>query len=58
MTKKLMGLLAILVLAIITALPVRAAEAPAHSYAVLVGISQYGDKQIKPRPHAEADAKA
>src|SRR5262249_21187063 len=25
---------------------------------VLVGISKYADQQIKPRPHAEADAKA
>src|SRR4051812_17423687 len=43
--------------------PVRAdAPKPAttkpHTYAVLVGISQYADKQIKPRPNAEADAKA
>src|SRR5262249_32321580 len=28
------------------------------AYAVLVGVSQYSDKQIKPRPHAEDDAKA
>lgn len=27
-------------------------------YVVLVGISNYADKQIKPRPHAEDDAKA
>src|SRR5438105_369946 len=28
------------------------------TYAVLVGVSQYADPQIKPRRHAEADAKA
>jgi len=30
----------------------------AKTYAVLVGVSQYADPQIKPRRHAEADAKA
>jgi C-terminal peptidase prc len=52
------ALLALLVLA--AALPVRAAEearAP-HSYVLLIGISNYADKDIKPRPHAEEDAKA
>jgi C-terminal peptidase prc len=59
MTKaKLTGLLAGLVLVALSALPLRAAETQPHPYVVLVGISQYGDKQIKPRPHAEADAKA
>ena len=29
-----------------------------QTYVVLVGISNYGDKQIKPRAHAEEDAKA
>ena len=29
-----------------------------QTYVVLVGISNYADKQIKPRPHAEDDAKA
>src|SRR5262245_5675938 len=40
--------------------PARASEEKSepHPYVVLVGISQYHDKQIKPRPHAEADAKA
>src|SRR5438552_1810910 len=28
------------------------------SYIVLIGISEYNDPQIKPRPHAEADIKA
>src|SRR5207237_9654486 len=40
------------------ALPGRAAEKQGQPYVVLVGISQYQDKQIKPRPHAEADVKA
>ena len=42
-------------------LPVRSAEEPkaaSQPYVVLVGISKYADKQIKPRPHAEDDAKA
>ena len=30
----------------------------AQAYVVLVGISDYADKAIKPRPHAEADVKA
>src|SRR5712692_6223481 len=59
MTKaRCMALAAGLVLALLIALPVRAAEATPQSYVVLVGISQYADQQIKPRPHAEADAKA
>ena len=36
----------------------RAVEPPSQPYVVLVGISKYADKQIKPRPHAEDDAKA
>jgi C-terminal peptidase prc len=55
---KLAGALAALVLALIAVVPLRAAEAQSHPHVVLIGISQYGDKQIKPRPHAEADAKA
>jgi C-terminal peptidase prc len=39
--------------------PAGAAEAKApRAYVVLVGISDYADKQINPRPHAEDDAKA
>jgi C-terminal peptidase prc len=39
--------------------PAGAAEAKSpQSYVVLVGISDYADKQINPRPHAEDDAKA
>src|SRR5262249_14613429 len=41
------------------AAPARAEEAaPPRPYAVLIGISDYPDRQIKPRPHAEADVKA
>src|SRR5579884_4226530 len=46
------------------ALPLRADQPQAEQdktsqpYVVLVGISNYADKQIKPRPHAEDDAKA
>ncbi len=33
-------------------------KATAHPYIILIGVSQYQDKQIKPRPHADDDAKA
>src|SRR5208283_2876206 len=36
----------------------RAANGPSKAYVVLVGISDYADKQIKPRKHGETDAKA
>src|SRR6476646_10284447 len=36
------------------AAPVRAADEPAQPYIVLVGISNHADKQILPRPTAEA----
>jgi C-terminal peptidase prc len=50
-----LGALAILVLA----LPARADEPKApQPFVVLVGISNYEDKQIKARPHAEDDVKA
>ncbi len=48
----------------LVALPLRADQPQAEQdktsqpYVVLVGISNYADKQIKPRPHAEDDAKA
>jgi C-terminal peptidase prc len=59
MTKgKLTGLVTSLVLALASVLPARAEEPTTKTYLVLVGVSQYGDKQIKPRPHAEDDAKA
>jgi C-terminal peptidase prc len=60
MTKvKWTGLLAGLVAVFALVLPIRAEEAPAaHPFVVLVGVSKYADKQIKERPHAEADAKA
>jgi C-terminal peptidase prc len=53
------GLLASLI--VLTALTsARAAEEsrPSRPYVVLIGISNYADKDIKPRPHAEDDAKA
>src|SRR5262249_9450323 len=59
MTKgKLTGLVTSLVLTLASVLPARAEEPTTKTYLVLVGVSQYGDKQIKPRPHAEDDAKA
>jgi carboxyl-terminal processing protease len=59
MTKaRVTGLLASLVFTLLVVLPLRAAETKPHTYIVLVGISQYSDPQIKPRPHAEADVKA
>jgi C-terminal peptidase prc len=59
MTKpKLLSLLLSLVLTLLALCPVRASNAPSHAYAVLVGVSSYSDKQINPRPHAEADIKA
>ncbi|HEV3116739.1 MAG TPA: S41 family peptidase [Gemmataceae bacterium] len=58
MSKKLLSLLAVGMLVLVAALPGRAAEKKGHPYVVLVGVSQYKDKQIKPRPHAEADVKA
>src|SRR5262245_21747102 len=50
------GLLALLIVG-----PVRAAEEAAaqpQAYVVLVGIDKYADQAIKPRQHAEDDAKA
>jgi C-terminal peptidase prc len=56
---KLTGLLASLILAVTTVAPARAEEAkPSKKFVVLVGIDNYADKQITPRKHAEADAKA
>src|SRR5262245_44394898 len=55
---KLTGLLAAVVLAWCVIVPAFAAEAQPKPYVVLVGVGEYADKQIKPRPHAEADAKA
>src|SRR5438105_3465787 len=33
-------------------------ESGSQTYVVIVGISNYADKNIQPRPHAEDDAKA
>ena len=51
------GLLAALVLTTAARAEAPRAKAP-QAYVVVVGISKYADKQIKPRPHAEVDAKA
>ena len=54
------GVAVALILAALGAGVTRAEEdrqAP-RAYVVLVGISEYQDKNIKPRPHAEADAQA
>ncbi len=61
MTKKpWCGLLGVLLAALTLCAPVAAAEEAAHpnTWIVLVGINNYNDKQIKPRPHAEDDVKA
>jgi C-terminal peptidase prc len=60
MTKAMFtGLLGGLVLAAVAVLPARASEPkPSQPHVVLVGISDYSDKQITPRSHAEDDAKA
>ncbi len=57
---KLTGLFAGLALLLAAVAPARAAEEakPPETYVVLVGVSDYADKQIQPRPLAEADAKA
>jgi carboxyl-terminal processing protease len=59
MTKaKFMGLFVAFAIIGSLVMPLRAAEAQPQSYVVLVGVSDYADKQIQSRPHAEADAKA
>src|SRR5262245_44207757 len=59
MTKaKLTGLLGAFVCAAFVAPALRAADDNPRAFVVLVGISDYADKQIKPRKHAEDDAKA
>jgi C-terminal peptidase prc len=58
---RFLGLTALLLLAGLLAQPARAAEADesvGQPYVVLVGVSNYADKQILPRPTAEADAKS
>ena len=52
------GLLSSFVWAAFAACPGAASEAKDQSYIVVVGISEYADPQIKPKPHAEDDAKA
>src|SRR5262245_47385232 len=55
---KLSAVLAGLLWVLGSALPALAEEAKPESYVILVGISQYSDPQIKPRPRAEEDVKA
>src|SRR6516164_5669650 len=51
--------LAVVFAALALGLSARAAEdRKPQPYVVLVGISEYADKQIKARPHAEDDIKA
>src|SRR5262249_3839733 len=53
------GLLGALAAVVLAAAAVRAEEAKApQPFAVLVGISEYKDQAINPRPHAEDDVKA
>jgi C-terminal peptidase prc len=53
------GLLACLSTALLLLVPLSAAEdGKGSAYVVLVGIDNYPDKQIKPRQHGEADARA
>jgi len=59
MTKaKFLGALSGLILVLAALAPAHASDAAPQRYAVVIGISQYGDKQIVSRPHAEADAAA
>jgi C-terminal peptidase prc len=58
MKKAILGLCGILCAAAVGIGPVRAAEQKSHPYVVVVGVSNYADPQIKPRPHAETDATA
>lgn len=53
------GLLGVLAAAVLVVAPLRAAEVkPPQPFVVLVGISEYKDKAINARPHAEDDVKA
>jgi C-terminal peptidase prc len=60
MAKAILGLLlTVASVAAMAAGPLRAVEATQpRTYAVLIGIGDYPDRQIKARPHAEADARA
>lgn len=52
------GLLGGVLAVVALAWPARAEQPTPRAYAVLIGISQYDDKNIQPRPHAEADVTA
>jgi carboxyl-terminal processing protease len=56
---KFVGLGAVFIFLGLGLAPLRAADpAPGQDYALLIGVSQYGDPQIRPRPHAEDDVRA
>src|SRR5438270_10837284 len=63
---KFVGLSAVLLALALLVAPLRAAEEAKPSgegksgkaFVVLVGVSNYADKHIKPRPHAEEDVQA
>src|SRR5438552_16339197 len=55
---KRIGLLALFLVGGLAVPAVRAGEATGRPFVVAVGIDRYQDPQIKPRKHAEADAKA
>src|SRR5438552_18607638 len=55
---KRIGLLALFLVGGLAVPAVRAGEAVGKPFIVAVGIDKYQDPQIKPRKHAEADAKA
>src|ERR1700680_1606433 len=54
--RKWMGF--VVIFGALLAAPVARAAEGSQPYVVLVGIDKYADTQIKPRQHAEADAKA
>lgn len=55
---KRVGLMALLVLVGIAFPTLRADELTGQPFVIAIGINQYADPQIKPRKHAEADARA
>jgi C-terminal peptidase prc len=52
------GALGVAAVVLATYLPARADEDRPQPYVVIVGVSNYDDKDIKPRPRAEDDARA
>lgn len=58
MTKAFLSALCGALLFALPAIPTRGAEHKSQPYVVVVGVGEYADPQIKPRPHAETDAVA